>query len=331
MKIIYNDNIDGLCASSIISTEFSNPFAPMSTDDFISGKYHIPEDIKIGANETVYIIGIELNKASYEIISKLINMDCHIIHIDNHKSSQSFYNDTISSIDNNYYKHLFRDDGCNTLLTWVYVNMNDEEKYNCHDIHIDFEYNWNHFVIDSREYVNPPVIRYINDKTMHLNYFSETNNFIKGISIEDLSPKSIIWSQLIYNWNSSIISNYINKGQIINQYLKVFFTDCVNRSFSHVLENSSNSVLCVNSVIDDPDLFSDIIKPMKEDDAGIDHYDIGCIYSYNGRLDIWEFSLYTYSDEINMVEWARNCLTENVYIYGDEDTAFVGLKYPFVV
>lgn len=331
MKIIYNDNIDGLCASSIISTEFSNPFAPMSTDDFISVKYPITGNIGIDTNETVYIVGIELNKTSYEIISKLINMDCHIIHVDNHKNSQSFYDNMISSIDNNHYKHLFRDDVCNTLLTWVYVNMNDDEKHECHNIHIDFEYNWNHFVIDSREYVIPPVIRYINDKTMHLNYFSETNNFIKGISLEDLSPKSIIWSQLIYNWNSNIISNYISKGQFVNQYLKMYFTDCMNKSFSPVFENSFNSVLCVNSVIDDPDLFGDIIESIKEDESEADHYDIGCIYRYNGRLDIWEISLYTYSDDINMVEWARNCLTENEYIYGDENTAFVGLKQPFTM
>lgn len=327
MKIIHQADNDGLCAAAIIGTEFSNPFSPIKSNDYIvyDNECNIDDSIDITPDEKIYIIGITLEESIYNFIIKIIKMGGNIIHIDHHIDSTHFY-ESLSSNDiiktNQHYKHLFRNDICTGLLVWVYCHMSDYDKERCDVISFDFENNWNHFMIHNTEYLIPPVLRYINDKVIQMNYFRETDDFIEGLSIEeDLSVRSAIWTQLLYNWSARIISDYIKRGQIVRRYLKkLYIRDMKNSYESNIL--SPYSMICINSPSRNLNIFKDVFDPIGENDTNKKNYDIGCLYNYDGKNDIWNYVFYINSNDPKIYDVISDKIIKNFRINNDSVIEF---------
>lgn len=328
MKIIHHIDNDGFCAAAIAGTELSNPFSPMTTEDYIpyNHGYEIDPEFKVSENERVYIVDIALSEPIHGFIKKILEMGGIVIHIDHHKSGMDLYksipSDDIIKI-SPHYKHLFRNGVCGALLTWVYCHMSDDEKENCDNVSFDFEDNWNHFMLGHVEYAIPPALRYVNDRDVWLKYFPETDDFTEGLRLEeDLSPRSAVWTQLLYNWSPRIISDYIRKGQVIQQYLKVQYKHLLNKSHEES-DIFPCSMICVNSPIGNSAIFGDLLKPVEEE-SDENHYDVGCVYHYNGKTGLWEYSFYSDNNGPKVNELLKDLFTrypDGVVSYGGHEHA----------
>lgn len=327
MKIIHHTDNDGFCAAAIVGTELANPFAPMLPEDYIPYNYGYTIDPNFAVNpgERVYIVDVSLSKPIHDLVIKILNDGGFVIHIDHHKSGIDYY-DNIPETDvikaNGHYKHLFRNGVCGALLTWVYCHMTEPQKEECDNVEFDFEDNWNHFVIGTTEYSIPPALRYINDRDVWLKYFPETDAFTEGIRLEeDLSPRAPIWTQLLYNWSTRIISDYINRGSVVLQYLRSTYKHLIKRA--HTSDILPCSMLCVNTSIKNSELFGNLLKPVNEE-PDKRRYDVGCIYSYNGAIGLWEYSFYSDKNGPKVNELLEELFTrfpDGVVSYGGHEHA----------
>lgn len=292
MRIFYHNDDDGRCAAAIIKRELISVFEDMSKSRFHEYSHNKGIDYKsidFFNSETIYIVDIALDKTILELIKYCIkNFNTRVIHIDHHKSGIEFYEEHKEELNNDKYRHFFRDGVSGCMLTWVYISMNSDERLNPENVPFDFSEGFTHVAFypeseeDVREYYIPESIRYIDDNDVWRHSLDNTIEFCDGFKlVKEKHPLDKTWDDLIYN-DKMMVFNIIKEGRTIGKFLESMYASVMHNS--HVALLNGKRVLCLNMMYGNARIFGDKIN----------EYDAVCKYSYDG--DNWVYTMYSKED-----------------------------------
>lgn len=284
MKCIHHTDDDGLCAAAIVRFYLKDKMEEPS--DFIAYSHgmelKLPENLTEG--ETWYIVDLALDPTIYTTIVTLLMSGCKVVHIDHHKSGIDYY-ENLSDAAKETIKEVVRFydvNGSGCLLTFLYANMDDDEREHPMDVDMDLspirhkfmmEYNGTRQVGDI-----PFVIRYINDWDIQEGVLKEAIPFHYGFAnmYEDKNPCADIWKDL-FTKERWTINPIVQKGDAFVAIYEKENAKSLKRGF----ETEICGVKCfaTNSTSGDCRMFNSIK----------DKYPMFCKFSYDGSIEKWTY------------------------------------------
>lgn len=303
MLIIHHVDDDGLCSASIVATSIRQ-FT--DTIKFIPYNYDVEiniGDIELRDNEEIYIVDLSLNEELLRVIKELkATGHDRIVHIDHHKSTLDFINNLtvddrkIVSTITTFYKIGISA----SLLTFIYLNMNEDERKHPNDFNIEFgdEEKRSSLIINGTTYAVPYAISLIDDYDVFRHNYKETIHWHYGFQVEvrKEDPMSSIWGPLVFDSptiSGKMVKKYIDEGITVEKYLKAFNQAQLKKAF--VVENicgTDCTTLCLNTTSTGSLIFGD----------DINKFDACCTYCFNGDTGMWEYHFYSSDNGVNVTE-----------------------------
>ena len=286
MKCIHHNDDDGLCSAAIV--RFYLKDKPEEPSDFIMYKHgqelNLPEQLIEG--EVWYIVDLALDKTIYDTIITLLDAGCKVVHIDHHKSGIDYYG-SLSDEDKTAISDVvkFYDTGASgCMLTFLYAQMNDDQRLHPMDVDIDMNSNHSKYGIFNRDTSIPPivgdipfVVRYVDDWDIQAGLLPDSVPFHYGFSVEkDKSPCAEIWMKLFTQPRFTILP-IIDTG---NAYVAIY--DRENKAgIARGFETEIDGVKCFasNTTSGDCRMFNSIK----------DQYPMFCKFSYDGSIEKWTY------------------------------------------
>lgn len=293
MKIIYKPNIDCKCAAALVYRTMSNVFMMPTKDDFYECSYKDHFEIdkpSITSGECVYILGLELNGTLFTNILSFINEGCKVVHIDNHGTTLEYLNHLSTEnrkVLNGNVKQFYRAEDSISAITWAVSCMNEEERTIGVDTPYDFSESHTHCMVgddnNSREYVIPMAIRYINDTCMDVHEIGASDHFMYALMGIDDNPMSDDWPRIIDGSTFYILEMVDHGVRFENFYNHI--NERITESNGFVLQTPNLfgvECLCVNTPHEGVEIFGD----------SFDKYPMCCRFFYNGKTNEWVYVLY---------------------------------------
>lgn len=267
MKVLYHIDHDGQLAAHWVGKAFNllklvSPWIPM---DY--GAYNMKDILnKIDHGEEVWIVDFSLEPEEMKI---LLNRTSNVIWIDHHITSIKKYENFEFDI-----KGLRNTDYAGCMLTWCYIYCMKMGKKEFND-NMPMRADW--------------VTKFCSDyDTWKYEYGQKSYYWHLGMLTKDTEPYDTIWED---SMDDNIVFDIIGKGRTIADFVqKTSEVRCKQYGFEY--KKDGYTIFCLNNCFGGSDYFGDFIKD----------YDMVCSFVYNGKNDIWEYSMYSDKDEINIPE-----------------------------
>lgn len=307
MKIIHHIDADGHSAASVVYFECG--FGGSDNIEFIPYNYGSgPIDLdpkNVTKGESVYIVDICMDAKIWELIQKLVNKGCPVVHIDHHASGINMWNNEIQKEISGWtpskqgklkskYTHYFSTEYSGALLTWFWSCMNTSERKTPEATAIDIDGTRSHFILANnhgRTYMLPSVIRYIDDHDRWIHQFPETRPFITALGTMDTRPmagideKSMdLWNSLIYSERSGSVDRLVEAGRQMMTYRDSMNRRLQNNAFECELRGVK--MCAINTTTGNSDVFGDKYK----------QYDAVILFGFDGKAGEWKYSIYAHDD-----------------------------------
>lgn len=283
MKCIHHNDDDGLCAAAIV--RFYLKDKPEEPSDFIMWRHGqeliLPE--KLNAGEVWYIVDLAMDDTIYTTIIKLLAAGCRVVHIDHHKSGIDYYNNLTDEAKDAIKDVVkFYDTGASgCMLTFLYAQMNDEDRKNPTNVEIDLHPNHSKYAFTNKSVPEvgdiPFVVRYIDDWDIQTGILADSVPFHYGFADEvDKSPCADVWMHL-FTQERFTITPIIQRG---NAFTSIYEKDN-KRAIKHGFECTilGHKCFATNSTSGDCRMFNSIRE----------NYDLCCKFSYDGSIQKWTY------------------------------------------
>ncbi len=293
MKCIHHIDADGYGAAAIVRLGFNEVFAPSTEEDVIAYDHgqelKLPDPDKLRDGEEVYIVDLALDKTIMNAIKYFVEHNCHVIHIDHHIGGKRYY-ETMSPDEKAIYDsitHFFNTDYSGTMLTWVYACMTPEERHNPGVVEFDFTSTFDMVGFwfntpNSRQIRIPFAIRYIDDNDVWRHSLEESKYFALSFNmLEDKSPTSDIWNDLIYSSTEMKTMQMVNEGLLLYRYQDSINHNALRNAFEYEIDGIK--CLCLNAPFGNSRLFCE----------KYDEYPMVCKFSYDGNMGKWRYTFYS--------------------------------------
>jgi len=195
MKCFYHNDMDGICAASVVLNYEEKHGYAFSKKDFFEVDYTKPLPDVVSNNEKVYIVDYSFTEPTLDQFQNILNRTTNIVWCDHHISSLKLIK-KYKNLHN--IKGLIQDKISGAALTYMFLyNVSFEE---C-----------------------PMYIKLVSDYDCWIYKYGDMTTYFKlGIESLNMTPSNPIWDRLLSEdkfGHTNILDDIIHDGNIIKKYI----------------------------------------------------------------------------------------------------------------